>query len=558
MMYSNPRRLIFLVIGALLVVALSACQPVVTTPASPAEQISSPTALSLSSEQVLGIQKNCSEASERGRAAQDSLAEDADLKYPPFKDLIYVQDQVIISGAPGDVDQALELLSWRLKPVEGVDLKGERPVQLFALGEENKGRVEDIVCQINEARRANEQLLVYADPNFFLSPAPWQGGGSPWTQNGEWSNQTPGGGLGEADDGDFPAQWAFHDRGVKLLDDSNERLVKAMGEGQHIAVFDTSPFSAEKLGGDRCDNCFPFEELGGKAMAETTGSGPALSVWRLQPQSSGTCPGIDRRTGESLEGQDISSHGLFVASLAHAVAPQSQITLIRVLENDGCGDLFTIISGLDLFMQEMLKQRGTLEGTVINLSLGVHLPPNPEDFALPPVVQSLSDKVQELIDAGAVVVAAAGNDSYDDPWDQPEAAEIPAGSPAGVIAVAASNIKAVRSCFSNAGEVAAPGGEGITNDSGEECRVPGPVVTPVTSEKAADRNYRCQNEAEYCIIGLGYNPVEANHAYIYWAGTSFATPLVSGQAALLLETLPPDQVADAIIDAATDGVISLP
>ena len=102
-------------------------------------------------------------------------------------------------------------------------------------------------------------------------------------------------------------------------------------------------------------------------------------------QDSSTCPGEDKIIKDKdRELFNLSSHGLFVAGLAKAIAPSSQIYLVRVLADDACGDLDTILRGLEWFQQTMIASpRGSLKGTVVNLSLGVHHPDDWDGLGLP-------------------------------------------------------------------------------------------------------------------------------------------------------------------------------
>jgi subtilisin family serine protease len=112
---------------------------------------------------------------------------------------------------------------------------------------------------------------------------------------------------------------------------------------------------------------------------------------------------------------------------------------------------------------------------------------------------------------GATVVAAAGNES------SPQGA-VPAEAPAAydsVIGVSASNKDQKRSCFSNKGDVAAPGGD-TYESSTDQC----------IGALAA--------EAEDVVVGLAPHTSPAS-GYARWVGTSFSAPLVSGLAALMLE-----------------------
>jgi subtilisin family serine protease len=120
--------------------------------------------------------------------------------------------------------------------------------------------------------------------------------------------------------------------------------------------------------------------------------------------------------------------------------------------------------------------------------------------------------------------------------------QIPASDP-NVIGVAATNKNGNRSCYSDKGEVAAPGGDGGADlqDPNNTCvsRVnswtdsPGPNAGPV-----CDVNH--PEDCSYFLISLA----KTDHGlqYVYWSGTSFAAPLVSGMAALAFEELEKNQV----------------
>ncbi len=124
-----------------------------------------------------------------------------------------------------------------------------------------------------------------------------------------------------------------------------------------IAVFDTSPFE-EISDGEKCEGCFRFHELMQDVFGDSAQVEPPLTVWHFNPISAPTCPGQDVEDPElDRETQDISNHGLFVAGLAHAVAPHSAISLIRVLANDGCGDLFTIEQAIDAYIEQTLAKQ---------------------------------------------------------------------------------------------------------------------------------------------------------------------------------------------------------
>jgi hypothetical protein len=287
---------------------------------------------------------------------------------------------------------------------------------------------------------------------------------------------------------------------------------------------------------------------------------------------------------------DVSDHGLFVAGMIHAVAPSSDIHLYPVLDKYGCGDLYTLVTQLHAFISqaEADKQNGSLQGAVINLSLGV-LRPRASDVFTSTIELTQTDNIthyvmaltpsEELTQAFAslandpvksllftlhaadrlnmTVVAAAGNDSWRDEYQtQPLAPQLPAAYPF-VIGVAGSNANRQRSCFSNWGDVSAPAGDGAP---GSVPVVSGTEIISVTSS--------CAGSLETPLIGPVTITDRFPLGYAKWNGTSFATPLVSGLAALVLEAevqqrgngMQPGTVARAIKcgASAADGVVNVP
>lgn len=481
-------------------------RPTTPPPTEPPEKATDTPRPPLSEEELTQIRKECEAQSEKGRARQSENP--GDLKYPPYQDLLYIEGQVVLSGPQEAIQKTVQTLGLALERTDGFELGDQTTIQLYIITD---GRsVEQVTCEIDKLRKARPEFAVFADPNYHVSPAGgWTGGGSPWTQNGDWAS--PGGGLGEAPGADFVTQWAFEAAGIGLSDTNGDRRVTSTGKGIRIGVFDTSPFAGIGETGRRE---FPWQELMKDTPEELSGKElPSLTVWHIEPIPAPTCPGIDRKTGRNREGQDLSNHGLFVAGLAHAVAPSSEVYLVRVLEDDACGSLFTINKGIKMYMDEMADEQGELTDTIINLSLGVHEPPEPARFGLPATVKSLESVLELAVRKGAVVVAAAGNDSYDQPPDAPGAMEIPAAY-SFVVGVAASDVGRERGCFSNIGDVAAPGGDGEAGRQAS-CEIPDCLANP-----------------ELCLISLALN---SRTGYAYWVGTSFAAPLVSGQAALLLE-----------------------
>lgn len=196
--------------------------------------------------------------------------------------------------------------------------------------------------------------------------------------------------------------------------------------------------------------------------------------------------GWDMVSDDSLpndEGDGLGwGHGTHVAGILAQVAPQSQILPVRVLDTNGRGNAFTLAYAIEWSVKQ--------GADVINLSLGTE-----SDSRV------LRDTIQQAINQGVLVVAAAGNLNSNEP-------QFPASYP-DVISVTAVDSNNHKADFANYGlhwvDLAAPG-VGITST----------IVGPQGS------------------------------GYASWSGTSMSTPFVSGAVALLRQTEPdvaPAQIA---------------
>ena len=228
-------------------------------------------------------------------------------------------------------------------------------------------------------------------------------------------------------------------------------------------------------------------------------------------------PGIDIPTdnGSSKVNpatSDCDGHGTHVAALAAGssvgVASQARLIAVRVLDCNGDGEVADVVNAL----QWVRAHHRSGVAAIVNLSFGVDLG---DDGT------SIDREVQALIDEGVVVTVASGNgDAAGRPID---ACKIAPGDVPDALTVGAVGILDVVAYYSNNGQCVdlyAPGGD----------------------------RFR----------GLESAWKDSDTDYEFDVGTSMASPLVAGYAALLAEQQPgmcATTISQAIIDRSTKGVI---
>ena len=229
-------------------------------------------------------------------------------------------------------------------------------------------------------------------------------------------------------------------------------------------------------------------------------------------------PGIDIPTDNGLSKvnpvtSDCDGHGTHVAALSAGstvgVATQARVISVRVLDCKGDGEVADVVNAL----QWVRAHHRSGVAAVVNLSFGVDLG---DDGT------SIDREVQALIDEGVVVAVASGNgDAAGRPIN---ACKIAPGDVPDALTVGAVGISDAVAYYSNNGpcvDLYAPGG---------------------------DRTR-----------GLESAWKDSDSDYEFDVGTSMASPLVAGYAALLAQQQPglcATSISQAIVDRSTKGVIT--
>lgn len=280
-----------------------------------------------------------------------------------------------------------------------------------------------------------------------------------------------------------------------------------------------------------------------------------------------------------LSGFPMADHGLFIAGLVRDIAPEASIECVRILNDFGVGDSSVLIQALaDI---EARMRSGDLQGQRVVINLSLVIGPPECDIAnvglTPPhllfLLKHLYTLMQSIAQRGAVFVVSAGNDS--DPRDysmNPSEVRFSARYPAAfgndlsnidpsftplraIIPVGAVNRRGEPAAYSNY-----PGPNGIATYGGSLPR-PDPWLPSANEHAIAhiDSNFPVdglrgvyssptypalsRNDPYPALVEAPpatqttypQYPATETSAWAYWAGTSFATPIMAGLAARILQ-----------------------
>lgn len=237
-------------------------------------------------------------------------------------------------------------------------------------------------------------------------------------------------------------------------------------------------------------------DLAGKILCFRDFVGPGYSAW-----VGGTDPYDDNGHGTHVAGI-LCGTGLLSAGRYRGVAPGAGLVVGKVLDERGDGDTEAMIRGLDWVLA--LRERYRIR--ILNISVGIG------DLDDKKKSHALQDKLQQLWDRGILVVCAAGNKGP----GEGTVSSVGGGSNVVTVGCHDGGLKtgAAWLCENYSGR-------GVL---GERPRKPD-LVAPGT--EIVSCNFLCRRWKGTFI-----------NAYTAKSGTSMATPIVSGAAALALQKYP--------------------
>src|SRR6266852_2930140 len=306
------------------------------------------------------------------------------------------------------------------------------------------------------------------------------------------------------------------------------------GTGVGIAVIDSGVSSVNDLNSDGNTN-------------------PSRIVYSQSfvPLDSSTADAYGHGTHVSgiIAGNSYDSSYNYYPGVYRGIAPEAKIINLRALDSNGIGTDSAVISAI----QQAITLKSTYNIRVINLSLarGVY-----ESYTLDPLCQA----VESAWRAGIVVVVAAGNmGEYNGAGTNGYATVGAPGNDPYVITVGATNTGGTGSqAAQTMTSYSSRGPTSFDHIVKPDLVAPGnQVVSRMASQGNSLLNsyptlavYPCNVSRNNCGSNFG------SPQYMRMSGTSMATPVVSGIAALLLQKTPsltPDQVKARLMKTAWKG-----
>lgn len=435
-------------------------------------------------------------------------------------------------------------------------------------GDTTKAVVQLINQNLEKLRRDGRIPLVSATPNWISGGAPIIGSSCPATEPIPVPEECA------------HKQWHF------TLPELSDTLKKLEGDDVTVFVLDTSPREEQIRQAE--------QQIGSnnkllQSVVTAMDSNPARVI--LPPPKTIPARLNTIQTGKDIYGRHfgfkMADHGLFVTGILHDIVPNAKIELIRVLNDGGVGDLGMIVDALYQIGQRMSNEG--IKNVVVNLSLIFGIPEmilpnmwfsgentNAEGLAhMMNEIELLFTGVRMIIQNlvthhKAVVVASAGNESDANNFHGMNMGltgrfgpRYPAAFPE-VISVGAVDNSGFATPYSDYPSLP-PNHNGVATYGGA-LPVPDPSQPePGVKTRAIvkDAVVGLHSSLHYPTLSASETPLtytSNSHGWAFWSGTSFATPIVSSLAALVLQAqkkgdLPANMSIEDLITTATGQML---
>ena len=451
-------------------------------------------------------------------------------------------------------------LEHNSSPADYGDNKKDKPEQPKEEKSKKKQDLFDLILKLDiEDQRQSlstpELTVEGVSPNWITSSSKSDSGGT----GGPGGRPTPYAGLpGQAD--------FFFEKLIDELKGNNHTGTNIYGDGTgvDVIILDTAP-SAHDLVLAHKELVLLMEEGQKHRLIEhLLGPGGRLKLYPATYEEHLRMG----NTSLNKHGYEMTDHGLFIAGIIHSIVPKATIHLIEVLNQFGVGDLETLARGLS--KAETICNQSTGKA-VINGSWCLDLPDALEEFAyqpsqketIPGIEKEMEEQLRVTIASeldkdelrwvlelrvmcerlgfmGSQVVAAAGNKAENAGQSRhaPDASYPAAFSK--VVGVGALPHDAERndgsgkynaSSYSNQADKPEPTGiMALGGEEGEEEGVLGVYLGQFPPD---------EDENGQPINGHGWPKTgpKSENGWAWWAGTSFATPILTGAIASVLSGL---------------------
>ena len=263
------------------------------------------------------------------------------------------------------------------------------------------------------------------------------------------------------------------------------------GYGVGVAVIDSGLEEGPEFAG-RIDRFYDFTQDGVKSTAPTDGYGHGTHVAGL-----------------------IAGNGVLSDQHYRGVAPKARLIVLKVLDENGTGYTSDVIDAIEF----VTRNKSWLDVDIINLSLG-H--PILEPAATDPLVQA----VEAAVRAGIVVVAAAGNVGVSPSTGQPAYAGIlsPGNAPSAITVGSARTFDTNRRSDDRVANYSSRGPTWYDGSAKPDLVAPGHGLVAAAAKSS--------------MLYMNHPALRVDDAYLRLNGTSMATAVVSGTAALILQANP--------------------